>query len=373
MIPVNLPLLDGREADYLAECIRSGWISSEGPFVSRFEAAMAARVERKFGVACSSGSAALDLAVAAAEIGAGDEVIMPALTIISPAASVVRAGGVPVLVDSDPVTWNMDPSQIEAKISARTKAIMAVHLYGLPVDLQPLLEVADRHGLLVIEDAAEMHGQTYRGRPCGSFGQLSTLSFYANKHVACGEGGMVLTDDERLADKCRSFRNLCFQPERRFVHEELGWNYRMTNLQAAVGLAQLESLDRHVTRKRQIGRQYQDAFQELACIQLPLPEADYAENIYWVFGIVLNERCTLSAGELMRRLGAQGVGTRPFFWPMHRQPVWQRRGLFVGESYPHASMLAEQGLYLPSGLGTSDDQIRYVVESLTRLLSEARL
>jgi len=345
MIPVNIPLLDGNEAKYLSECIQSGWISSEGPYVGRFEEMMATYVDRKFGIACSSGSAALDLAVAAAGIESGDEVIMPSLTIISPAASVVRAGGVPVLVDSDPETWNMDTGQIAAKITPRTKAIIAVHLYGLPVDMQPLLDIAHRHNLIVIEDAAEMHGQTYRGRPCGSFGVLSTFSFYANKHVTCGEGGMVLTDDEQLAEKCRSLRNLCFQPAKRFVHEELGWNYRMSNLQAAVGLAQLENLDRHIDRKRQIGGWYDESFRHLPGIQLPLQRVEYATNVYWVFGIVVNNRCTTAAIGLMSRLREHGVGTRPFFWPLHRQPVLRRRG-------------------------TSDEQLNLVVQTLTTLLDD---
>lgn len=370
MIPVNTPLFDGNEAKYLSECMESGWISSEGPFVGRFEEAFAAKVDRRYGVACANGSGALDIAVAAVGIGPGDEVIMPTFTIISPAASVVRAGGVPVLVDSDPTTWNMDVCQIESKITSKTKAIVVVHIYGLPVDIDPVLEIAQRYNLVVIEDAAEMHGQTYRNRPCGSFGRLSTFSFYPNKHVTCGEGGMVVTDDAKIAEKCRGLRNLCFQPARRFVHEELGWNYRMTNMQAAIGLAQLERLDQHLIRKRQIGRRYETGLCDAKGLQLPLSRTDHAQNIYWVYGVVCESSNAKAAEEIMRQLSLANIGTRPFFWPMHEQPVFQRMGLFQGERYPHAESLARQGFYLPSGLGTSDDQIDQVVATLQQILGK---
>jgi perosamine synthetase len=244
-IPVNVPLLDGNEKKYLLECIETGWISSEGPFITEFEQKFAARMGRKHGIAVCNGTAAIDASIEALDIGPGDEVIMPAFTIISCISQIVRNGGKPVLVDSDITTWNMDVNQIEAKITSKTKAIMIVHIFGLPVDVDPVLEIAKRHGLKIIEDAAEMHGQTYKGRPCGSFGDVSTFSFYPNKHITTGEGGMILTDDDKLAETCRSLRNLCFQPHQRFVHERLGWNLRMTNMQAAVGLAQLERLRAH--------------------------------------------------------------------------------------------------------------------------------
>jgi len=218
IIPVNEPLLDGKEKQLLAECIETGWISSEGPFVREFEQKFAARMQRKHGVAVCNGTAAIDAVIEALDIGKGDEVILPTFTIISCIAQLVRNGAKPVLVDSDPVTWNMDSSQIEAKITSRTRAIMIVHTFGLPVDVYPILDIAKRHGLKVIEDAAEMHGQTYKGRPCGSFGDISIFSFYANKHITTGEGGMILTDDDQLAETCRSLRNLCFQPHKRFVH-----------------------------------------------------------------------------------------------------------------------------------------------------------
>lgn len=367
MIPVNEPLLDGNEKKYLAECIDTGWISSEGPFVRQLEERFAARVGRRYGIAVCNGSAALETAVAALALGYGDEVILPTFTIISCAAAVVRAGVKPVLVDSDPVTWNMDVGQIAAKITPRTKAIMVVHLYGLPVHMEPLLALARHHGLRVIEDAAEMHGQTHRGRPCGSFGDLSAFSFYPNKHLTTGEGGMLVTDDAALAGRCRSLRNLCFQSGRRFVHEELGWNFRMTNLQAAVGLAQLERLDEFVTRKRRMGARYTELLAGVPGLQLPLPATDYADNIYWVYGLVLDESLPLDAEDAMHRLLKAGVGTRPFFWPMHEQPVFQNRGWFAGERYPVAERLARRGFYIPSGLALTDDQIDQAARAVRKL------
>lgn len=367
MIPVNEPLLDGNEKKYLAECIDTGWISSEGPFVRQFEERFAARVGRRYGIAVCNGSAALETAVAALALGYGDEVILPTFTIISCAAAIVRAGARPVLVDSDPMTWNMDVGQIAAKITPRTKAIMVVHLYGLPADMDPLLALARQHGLRVIEDAAEMHGQTYRGRPCGSFGDLSAFSFYPNKHLTTGEGGMLVTDDAALAERCRSLRNLCFQSGRRFVHEELGWNFRMTNLQAAVGLAQLERLDEFVTRKRRMGARYTELLAGVPGLQLPLPATDYADNIYWVYGLVLDESLPLDAEDAMHRLLKAGVGTRPFFWPMHEQPVFQNRGWFAGERYPVAERLARRGFYIPSGLALTDDQIDQAARAVRKL------
>ena len=367
-IPVNTPLLDGREREYLLECIDTGWISSEGPFIARFEEQFARRVGRKYGIAVSNGSVALDAAVVALNIGAGDEVIMPSFTIISCAAAVVRAGARPVLVDSDAATWNMNVAQIESRITSRTRAIMVVHIYGLPVDMDPILDIAKRHRLAIIEDAAEMHGQDYRGRACGSFGELSTFSFYPNKHITTGEGGMIVTDDPQLAQRCRSLRNLCFKPEQRFIHDELGWNLRMTNLQAALGLAQLERLDEFVARKRAMGKQYTRLLRGLRGVQLPLERTDYAENIYWVYGVMLEDSVNFDAKEAMARLTAQGIGTRPFFWAMHEQPVLLRMGLFASERYPVAEKLARRGFYVPSGLALTERQIAQSARALEELL-----
>jgi len=356
-IPVNEPLLNGNEEKYLVECIRTGWISSEGPFIKKFEEQFAAQVGRKYGVAVANGSVALDASVMALRLGPGDEVILPTFTIISCAAAIVRVGAVPVVVDCDPATWNMDVAQIEARITPRTKAIMVVHIFGLPVDMDPLLAIANKYGLKVIEDAAEMHGQTYKGKPCGSFGDISTFSFYPNKHITTGEGGMIVTDDSALAEKCRSLRNLCFKPEQRFVHDELGWNFRMTNLQAALGVAQLERLDEFVDIKRHMGARYTEVLTGTPGIQLPLAHTSYADNIYWVYGMVLEDSVPFDAKEAMARLGKLGIGTRPFFWSMHEQPVFRKMGLFAGESHQVAERIARRGFYIPSGMALTDEQM----------------
>lgn len=368
MIPVNTPLLSGNEKKYLIECIESGWISSEGPFVHRFEKEFSTYIGRKYGIAVANGSAALDVAVQALKLGPGDEVIMPAFTIISPAASLVRQGAVPVLVDSDPLTWNMDISQVEQKITKKTKAILVVHIYGLPVEMEPVLDIAKKYDLKIIEDAAEMHGQTCNGKKCGSFGDISIFSFYPNKHITTGEGGMVLTDDTMLAERCASLRNLCFIPEKRFVHHELGWNYRMTNLQAALGVAQLEQIEKHISRKRAIGKLYSQLLKDLDCIDLPLEKTSFAENIYWVFGLLLNEKAKLTNEEVIAELAKSKIGTRPFFYPMHLQPVFRKMGLFDNESYPVAEKLYKHGFYIPSGLGLKDEEINVVAEKLHKLL-----
>ena len=367
-IPVNEPLLNGNEKKYLTECIDTGWISSEGSFVHKFEEQFSARVARKFGIAVCNGSVALDVAVAALGIGHGDEVILPTFTIISCAAAVVRAGAMPVVVDCDPLTWNMNVTQIKRKISSRTKAIMVVHIYGLPVDMTPVLELAEQNGLKVIEDAAEMIVQNYKGLPCGSFGEISTFSFYPNKHITTGEGGMVVTDNESLAEHCRSLRNLCFQAQKRFVHEELGWNFRMTNLQAALGMAQLEKLDDHIVRKRRMGQRYADLLKDIPGLQLPLAKTDYAENIYWVYGVILEDNVPFDAEEAIRRLAEQKVGARPFFWPMHEQPVFRKMGFFENEHYPVAERLARRGFYIPSGLALTDEQMEHVATAVCEVM-----
>jgi len=376
-LPVNEPLLSERELEYVTQCIRSGWVSSAGPFLSQFEERWAAYCDRRYGIAVNNGTVALQLAVACLGLEPGHEVIMPTFTIISCALAVIYNGGVPVLVDADPRTWCMDVSQIEAKITPRTKAIMAVHIYGHPVNMDPVLELADRYGLAVIEDAAEAHGAEYLSkrntsdpvwRRCGSFGTLSCFSFYANKLITTGEGGMVLTDDPKLAERARSLRNLCFQPGRRFYHEELGFNFRMTNLQAALGLAQLERMDQIVAKKRWIGQEYTRRLQGIQGLQLPVEEP-WACNVYWMYGVVLSAETGMDAHQFAQRLKERGVDTRPFFLGMHEQPVFHRRGFFLDERYPVAERLARQGLYLPSGLALTEDQVAYVCDAIREVLS----
>lgn len=371
-IPVNTPLLDGNEKKYLCECIDTGWISSEGPFVKRLESGLADYVGRKYGIAVCNGSVALDLSVEALKLEKGDEVIMPAFTIISCASSLVRKGIKPVLVDADPYTWNMDVTQIEEKITSKTKAIMVVHLYGLPVDMDVVLEIAEKHHLYIIEDGAEAHGLEYKGKKCGSFGTISAMSFYPNKHITTGEGGMVLVDDEKLRERCDLFRNLCHSKDRRFYHEELGYNFRMSNIQAAVGVAQLEKIEEHLRLKRELGASYQAKLKGTNGLQLPVENTEYAENLYWVFGMVIEKDVPLDAREIMKKLAERKVGCRPFFYPMHFQPVFRKMGLFENESYPIAEKLGERGFYIPSGLSVTEEQRVYIAEQIREVIAENR-
>lgn len=368
MIPVNRPLLNGNERKYLIECIESGWISSEGPFVKALELNFSRFMGCQHGIAVCNGSLAIDLAVAALKIGPGDEVIIPSFTIISCAAAVIRAGATPVVVDCSANTWNLDPASLAGKISDRTKAIMPVHIYGLPVDMDPVVEIARRHNLFVIEDAAEQHGQTYNDRPVGSLGHIATVSFYPNKHVTTGEGGMVLTNNKELADRCRRLRNLSFDVERRYIHDELGWNMRMSNLQAAIGVAQLERVGEFIRKKRQIGAWYQELLRDHPLLQLPVDRTSYAENIYWVFGVVLDEQVPFDAREAIARLRERGIGARHFFWPMHEQPVLRKLGYFANERCPNAERIARRGLFLPSGIATTQEEVEAAAEALREIL-----
>ena len=367
-IPVSEPQLDGNEKRYLAECIDTGWISSEGPFVRRFEEAFAQSVGRAQGVAVCNGTAALDTAVQALGLGPGDEVILPAFTIISCAAAVLRAGAEPVLAESDPLTWNMDAACLEALVTPRTRAIMAVHTFGLPTDMDEVLRVARAHKLAVIEDAAEAHGLTCKGVPCGGFGEISCFSFYANKLLTTGEGGMVLCNDPLLAERARGLRNLFFKPQQRFVHEELGFNFRMTNLQAAVGLAQFERREEFLARKRAVGARYQELLAGLPGVRLPQARTDAAENAYWVFGLVLEPGHPLDAREAMARLAELGIGSRPFFHPMHEQPVLRRMGFFDGVRLPVAEELGRRGFYIPCSVGLGEAEIERVAGACWRVL-----
>jgi perosamine synthetase len=300
----------------------------------------------------------------------GDEVIMPAFTIISCAAAIVKAGAKPVLVDADSLDWNMKVEDVEAKITARTKAIMAVHIYGLPCDMITLCALAKKYGLKIIEDAAEAHGVKCEEKLCGSLGDISVFSFYPNKLITTGEGGMLLTDSEELAEKCRSQRNLCFQADKRFVHEEIGSNFRMTNLQAAVGLAQLERWDEFIRIKKRIGKIYNGLLDGVKGIRLPLEKNKFSENHYWVYGIVLKEETGLTAEMLMKELGKKGIGTRPFFYPMHLQPVFKKMSLFKGESYPCSEKLYKYGFYLPSGMALKEQQQEEVAGALKETLKD---
>jgi perosamine synthetase len=377
VIPVNEPALGDKELEYVSDCVRTGWVSSSGRYIDEFEKSWAAYCGRRHGIAVSNGTTAIQLAVSCLELEPGDEVIMPTFTIISCALAVIYNGGIPVLVDSDPTTWCMDVDAIEKRITPRTRAIMPVHIYGHPVDMDAVTRLAERHGLSIVEDAAEVHGAEYlsgRGgahptwKRCGSFGSISCFSFYANKLITTGEGGMLLTDDDDIAEQARSLRNLCFQPGRRFFHERLGFNFRITNLQAALGLAQVGRMEEIVARKRWMGAEYTRGLVNLPCLQLPA-ERPWARNVYWMYGVVLHESTGLDALQFAQALKERGVETRPFFLGMHEQPAFHQRGLFLKEHYPVAETLARRGLYLPSGLALTEAQLARTCEAVREVLS----
>jgi perosamine synthetase len=365
MIPVCEPQLDGNEMEYVMDCIRTNWISSAGQYITRFETEFSKYCDMPFGVACSSGTTAIHLALAAMDIGEGDEVIIPDFTLIVSANMVILAGAKPVLVDVDRRTWCIDPNLIEAKITPRTKAIMAVHMYGHPCDMEAIQEIAKRHNLYVIEDCAEAHGAEIRGKKAGSWSDASCFSFYGNKILTTGEGGMVVCRDPQLNERMRLLRNQGFG-EPRFVHSVTAFNYRLTNVQAAIGLAQTEKVQEKVDKKRWIAETYNELLSGRPDITLPVEEP-WAKNVYWMYGILIEESFGLSKDELMARLSELGVETRSFFCPMSLQPVFKgkdHRFPDISGSYPVSVDLWNRGLYLPSGLTLTRRRIEEVVTEL---------
>jgi perosamine synthetase len=362
IIPVCEPRLDGNELRYVTQCIESNWISSAGDFIPKFEAAFARACGVRYGVACANGTVALHLALAALGIGPGDEVIVPTFTMIATANAVTYTGADVVLVDSEPETWNMDVRQVEAKITERTKAIIPMHTYGHPVDMDPLLEIARRYNLWVVEDAAEAHGALYKGRKVGSLGDCAAFSFYANKIITTGEGGMVTTDNEELARLAWNLRDHAFSEERHFWHRFLGFNYRMTNLQAAVGLAQTERLDFFVETRRRNAAYYTELLREIPGLRTP-PEAPWATNVFWMYGVLVDEEeFGATRDELRRHLAKHGIETRTFFIPIHVQPIYYHK--FKGQRFPVAEDLCKRGFYLPSASTLTRSDIEYIVEMI---------
>ncbi|MBI2009552.1 MAG: DegT/DnrJ/EryC1/StrS aminotransferase family protein [Candidatus Chisholmbacteria bacterium] len=343
-IPVSQPLLNPQSKRYLADCIDTGWVSSQGPYVAKFETAFAKLIGTKYAVSCTSGTAALHLALAALGIGPGDEVILPAFTMIAPAFAILYTGATPVLADVDPTTFTLNPDLVAQKITPRTRALIAVHLYGHPAEMSPLQDLARRHHLSLIEDAAEGLGSTYQGKKVGSLGDLACFSFYANKLITTGEGGMVVTNNATIAKKLRSLKDMAHSPKRRFLHLSLGFNYRFTNLQAALGLAQLAFLPRIVRAKRQLAARYTRELRHHQDLILP-QEQSWAKSSFWMYAL----RVTRQRQKLMSFLKNHGIDTRSFFIPLHRQPVFKKLHLFTHERYPVAEIISQEGLYLPSG------------------------
>lgn len=361
MIPVAEPKLKGNELKYISDCITSGWVSSKGTYVNRFENSFAQYCGCQHGVATFNGTIALHLLLTALNIGSGDEVIVPTLTFVSTANAVVYTGATPVFVDSDPNTWGIDPSNIEAAITSRTKAIIPVHLYGHPADMDPILALAKQHDLIVIEDAAEAHGAKYKGQTVGSIGHAAMFSFMGNKIMTTGEGGVIVTDDEALAKRCFYLGNHARTNENPYWHLEVGFNYRMTNMQAALGVAQLEQIDEFIAIRRWIAGQYIERLDNVPGLNLPI-QADWAESVYWMFAPLIKPEFGLSRDEVMVKLREKGIDSRPFFAPIHRLPMYN-----TGQNLPVAQSLSAQGINLPSGSTLTTEQIDYICETLLKM------
>ena len=359
-IPVGSPSLVGRELEYVTECLASGWISSGGRFVGRFERAFAAYCGAGHGVATSSGTTALHVGLLALGLRPGDEVVVPSLTYVATANAVRYCGARPILVDVDPHTWTLDPAAVEAAVTPRTRGIIAVHLYGHPADMAPLRDIADGHGMFVLEDAAQAHGAAYRGRSAGELGDAAAFSFFANKILSTGEGGMLVTDRLQVADRARRLAGQGQDPERRYWFPEIGFNYRMTNVAAAIGLAQVERADWHLERRREVGGWYRESLADHPDLR-PSGEADWAQSSRWMTSVVLGDRVSASRDEVIADLGRRGIETRPVFPPMHMLPMYAETG---GRSFPVADRLGRRGLTLPSSAALSRSQVDRVCEAL---------
>jgi perosamine synthetase len=371
MIPVNEPLIGKKEIAYVMDCLETGWISSAGKYIEQFENEWSTYCGRQHGISVSNGTVALELALSVLDLPESAEIILPSFTIVSCLEAVIRNKLTPVLVDCDPRTFCMDVADVKKKITAKTSAIMPVHIYGHPVNMDSLLKLTQEHGLKIIEDAAEAHGAEciVNGKwlRCGSFGEVSAFSFYANKNISCGEGGMVLTDDNNLAVRLRNRRSLCFGKQERFRHDDRGWNFRMTNMQAAIGCGQLEKIDDFINRKLDIADKYNKGLGNLP-LQIPYVEP-WAKTSVWMYAVVLDDSVPFDAVEFARQLYAYGIESRPFFIGMHEQPVYRRMGYFTNDSFPITEKISRRGLYLPSGQAITDNQIESVIKTVRRILS----
>ena len=369
-IPVNKPLVFNNDIKSVVKALKENWVSGDGPYVKEFESKFAKIHNRKYAIAVSNGTAALEIALKSLNLKKGSEVIVPSFSIISTALCVVKNNLKPVLVDSDLKNWNMIPDQVIKKINKKTKAIIITHIYGYPVDMKKILQIAKRKKIFIIEDAAEMIGQKYNNKICGSFGDISTFSFYANKHITTGEGGMIVTNDKKIFEKSNSLKNLCFGIGlNRFNHDDIGWNYRMSSLQAAMGISQLKKINFLVKRKREIGNLYYSLLKNNKFISIQKPTIKYAKNIYWIFGILINSNSKLNRDTIVNKLLKKNIQTRNFFYPMHKQKIFIKLNIFnKNSSFPNAEFLAKNGFYLPSGLGITKKEIVYICKILNSIL-----
>ena len=367
MIPVNQPIITKKDALAVYRVVKRGWVSSSGPEISKFENKFKKLIGKKYCSLVSNGTAALEIAVKALNLKKNDEVIVPNFTIISNVLSILKQGLKPVFIDCDLQTWNMKIEDIEKSITKKTKAIMAVHIYGYPLEMDRLVQICKKKKLILIEDAAEMLGHSFARKMCGSYGHISTFSFYANKHITTGEGGAILTNSLRLNEKIKSLRNLSFGKVNRYNHDDIGWNYRFTNMQAALGLSQLNRIKPIIRKKIYIGKYYYSLLKNNKNIYIQKPILGKNKNIYWVVGILIKNKKKL-AMSVRKKLNQLGIDTRSFFWPMHKQTVLKKIGVKFKKKFPNSEYLAKYGFYLPSGLGITKKQIRFICKNLNQII-----
>ncbi|XEC93407.1 DegT/DnrJ/EryC1/StrS family aminotransferase [Paenibacillus tarimensis] len=362
--PVAIPVLNGNEKNYVNHCLDSTWISSNGSYIETFEKEFAKYCRTRHAMTCSNGTTALHLALMAHGAGKDDEIIVPTLTFVATANAVTYCGATPVFVDCEPDTWNMDPDMIESKITPRTKGIIVVHLYGHPVNMDPILEIAERHGLFVIEDAAEAVGADYKGKMVGSIGHSATFSLFGNKIITTGEGGIVTTNDDRIAERIRTLKGQGIDPNRKYWFPVIGYNYRMTNIQAAIGLAQLERIDWHIGERLRVAATYRHYLQDCDSLSLPV-QKEWAKNVFWMYSVVLKDGSEERRDNAMRLLKEKGIETRPFFYPMHILPPYKH--LQPQWEFPTASRIAATGFNLPTYGTLEEEDILYISTCLKEI------
>ena len=365
--PVSIPYVSHNDINNVNKSLKDGWISSDGPNVKKFEEKFSKYVERKYSIAVSNGTAALEIAIKALGIKKDDEVIIPNFTIISNALAVIKQQAKPVLIDCSSDDWNIKIEDIEKKINKKTKAIIITHIYSFANDMDKILKICKKKKILIIEDAAEVLGLKYKGKKCGSFGDISTFSFYANKQITTGEGGMISVNNQKLYRKCKELRNLCFGKVNRFNHDDIGWNYRMTNIQASLGLSQIKNINKIVKKKMEIGKKYYFNLLKNKNIKILPPKNSNSKNIYWVVGIVIRNKKFL-ASEVAKKLKKFGIMTRPFFWPMHEQDIFKKMKLFKKSKFPNSSYIGRYGLYLPSYYKLKNNEIDYISKIVNKVL-----
>jgi perosamine synthetase len=359
-IPVASPIFNGNEKKYVNDCLESGWISSNGEYIKKFEEEFAKFCNVKHAISCSNGTVALHLPLLAYGVGPGDEILIPTLTYIATANAATYCGATPVLVDSDPDSWNISVEDIEKKVTPKTKGIIIVHIYGHPVDMDPVMEVAKKYNLFVIEDAAEAHGAQYKDKIVGSIGDVATFSFFGNKIITTGEGGMIVTNNDELAVQMRLLKGQGMDPNRRYWFPIVGYNYRMTNIQAAIGLAQLENIQWHLQKRKDLSLLYKKHFNRLSNYISIHEEQRWAKHSYWMFSILLKKDTKIERDQLMQMLEKEAIETRPVFYPMHVMPPYKDEH----SSYPIADYIAQRGINLPTHALVTEEDVKYIVDKI---------